>query len=154
MSEVTILGLCSDNLVSIIQPSSTVECAFGTGNGCCGSDVIPFQSSYQTSGQIIGSSINIPVPMNLSTSAAIVSGNVLLVINGVVGVVSPPPNIQLQNSITNWATTVFIPPGTYTNFTVAVPYSYTSVVDTVSISISTSGVPLINYLNRYTVLTL
>ena len=37
MSQATLLGLCSDNVVTVLTPSSTIECSSGSCGSCCSS---------------------------------------------------------------------------------------------------------------------
>lgn len=50
MSQANLIGLCSDNLVTILQPSSTIECLGSTSNtGTLGPFTIPINGSAQAS---------------------------------------------------------------------------------------------------------
>jgi len=35
MAQATLLGLCSDNVVTVLTPSSTIECSSGSSGSCC-----------------------------------------------------------------------------------------------------------------------
>ena len=63
MSQATLLGLCSDNIVTILQPSSTIECI-----SCCGSYV---DVSYNTGNYI--PYVNIPISGSVIISGAVQS---------------------------------------------------------------------------------
>jgi hypothetical protein len=148
MSEVTVLGLCSDNLVSIIQPSSTVECAFGTGNGCCGLE--PTQTTMGITGAGFTSTAAITLPLN-TTTPAIVSGSVQLTVTAT----SPAATLQTSIPSSSWYSTVFVPSGT-AGITVSVPFSITTISNTINLALSvqSGGMTVSGYAVPYTVLTL
>ena len=147
MSEITPLGLCTDNLVTIIQPSSTVECMFGEGNGCCGTQ--PTQASYDISGSIFSSPQTITLPIN-SAGPCIVTGAVRLVVTAA----SSNPTLQLAVPTASWYSTVFVPNGT--NATVSLPFSLTAITNTITltVTIESGSITVTSYTVPYTVLTL
>lgn len=148
MSEVTILGLCSDNLVSIIQPSSTVECAFGAGNGCCG--LQPTQATLGITGAGFTGSAAITLPLN-TTTPALVTGSVRLTVTAT----SPAATLQTSIPASSWYSTLFIPSGT-AGITVSVPFSITTISNTanIALSVQSGGITVSDYAVPYTVLTL
>jgi hypothetical protein len=145
MSEITPLGLCTDNLVTIIQPSSTVECMFGSGNGCCGST--PTQTTFDISGSTFSSPQSITLSLN-SSGPAIVTGAVRLVITGATS------NLFVQLAVANWYSSTFVPSGT--SATISLPFSVTAITNTLTLTVSTQGgsITVTSYTVPYTVLTL
>lgn len=145
MSEVTLLGLCSDNLISIIQPSATVDCMFGAGNGCCGST--PTQSYADISGT---GSIPQTHTLQLNTSApAIVSGTLRLLNPAV------PSNTVIRLAIPTaaWYSTLFVPAGTTT--TIELPFSVPTMTNTLALTVTAdAGFTFTTYDIPYTVLSL
>jgi len=146
MSEITPLGLCTDNLVTIIQPSSTVECMFGEGNGCCGCDVKPTLASFDVSGTSFSSPQSIVLPIN-TTTPAIITGAVRLDPSGSVG----PATIDLAIPSASWYSTVFVPAGTST--IISIPFSVPCSTNSLTMSVTTAA-PITSYTVPYTVLTL
>lgn len=149
MSEVTVLGLCSDNLISIIQPSATVECTFGTGNGCCDTCIQPTQASFIVTGTGFMSPQSIPLQLNTS-APAIVTGSIQL------NVTTPVTNTTIQVAIpaANWYSTLFVPAGT--NGTVSIPFSVTTLLTSVTptVTVQSGTITITGYTVPYTVLSL
>jgi len=147
MSEITPLGLCTDNLVTIIQPSSTVECMFGSGNGCCNST--PTQATFDISGSTFSSPQSITLSLN-SSGPCIVTGAVRLVVTGATSNLF----VQLAVGASSWYSSTFVPSGT--NATISLPFSVTAIANTITLTVSTQGgsITVTSYTVPYTVLTL
>ena len=69
-----VLGLCTDNVVTVLQPSSTIECGFP--NGCC--------SSIETGTVALGASFYVPAPTLVTgyIAATVATGAVTVALNG------------------------------------------------------------------------
>lgn len=65
-----VLGICSDNVVTVLHPSSTIEC-----NGCGG---------IQTGTVALGTSFYVPAPTLVTgyITAAVTTGQVTVTLNG------------------------------------------------------------------------
>jgi hypothetical protein len=79
MSQATLLGLCSDNVVTVLTPSSTIECATGSSgfSGSCGSCCDPCSSvkitdihSETISSDLISGTNSLSFPILLPTVAS------------------------------------------------------------------------------------
>jgi hypothetical protein len=164
MSEVTVLGLCTDNLVSIIQPSSTVECAFGTGNGCCGSGGSnASQASYTVYGTYDTTThlSNYVLPLNTS-GPSIITGNVQISIDnwtssgsGTYGIM----NVRIYSA--NFQNSYLVPAGTpsVSGGTLSIPFTATALTNSITVEVSDQGAFTFTYSPtpiaiQYTVLSL
>jgi hypothetical protein len=139
MSEVTILGLCSDNLVSIIQPSSTVECAFGTGNGCCGSDGSnATQASYTVTGTYTSGILNNYVLTLNTTGASIITGNVQITVDSwSSGGPSTYGFLNVRIYSASFLNCYIVPAGP--SQTLSIPFTATAVTNSITVEISDQG---------------
>jgi hypothetical protein len=74
-----VLGICSDNVVTVLHPSSTIECGIPNGcgfpNGCCG---------IQTGTVALGTSFYVPAPTLVTgyITATVTTGQVTVTLNG------------------------------------------------------------------------
>ena len=87
MSQATLLGICSDNVVTILQPSSTIECPLGPGSCSCsgsgsGSTACTPPTQYGPF-NITGGTTTIP--LNMPGTTVIVSGFVTFEVQSVTG---------------------------------------------------------------------
>ena len=73
-----VLGLCTDNVVTVLQPSSTIECGGGSSCSCSGS------SNIQTGTTALGASFFVPAPTLVTgyITATVVTGTVTVTLNG------------------------------------------------------------------------
>jgi len=71
-----VLGICSDNVVTVLQPSSTIECGFP--NGCCSGGGI------QTGTVALGTSFYVPAPTLVTgyIAATATTGTLTVTLNG------------------------------------------------------------------------
>jgi hypothetical protein len=137
-----VLGLCTDNLVSIIQPSSTVECAFGTGNGCCDGGSNASQASYSITGTYTTSDLNNYVlPLNTS-GPSIITGNVQISIDnwtssgsGTYGIL----NVRIYSA--NYQNSYLVPAGTpsVSGGTLSIPFTATALTNSITVEVSDQG---------------
>jgi len=88
MSQATLLGLCSDNVVTILQPSSTIECPLG-----CGSYV---DVSSNTGGFVGSTVVQIPITGSVFISGVVTATGPTTVTIGGVSTISSGLSIPFQ----------------------------------------------------------
>lgn len=99
-----VLGLCTDNVVTVLQPSSTIECGGGSSCSCSGS------SNIQTGTAALGASFFVPAPTLVTgyITATVVTGTVTVTLNGTTintpYVVVVPPALTATIPFTFFAT--------------------------------------------------
>ena len=71
-----VLGLCTDNVVTVLQPSSTIECGGSSSCSC--------SSNIQTGTVALGTSFYVPAPTLVTgyITATVATGAVTVTLNG------------------------------------------------------------------------
>jgi hypothetical protein len=97
-----VLGLCTDNVVTVLQPSSTIECGGSSSCSC--------SSNIQTGTVALGTSFYVPAPTLVTgyITATVATGAVTVTLNGTTintpYVVVVPPALTTTIPFTFFAT--------------------------------------------------
>lgn len=125
MSDVTILGLCTDNLITVLQPAPSVQCLLS-----CEPTITT------TAGTYTANTINV---YPLGAYSGLITGYI-----SISAVTTGVTAATLQLSAPVWASTLFIPanqPAT----TIACPFSMIGDGSTISITVSDTGITAGSY---------